>query len=352
MVASRHKNSQVYTLTWNSGQRISQLLNPVGYLNYLTLTVDLAVVVSVVDAGTDVPDTSTLNNWFPFVGIRSPQGGYQTTTSYKSLFDFQYRYGPAPGVNPTTDPARVGINKASATTQNIHEQIIIPCGLNDNLNFSTGMLMRQISANQYTLELQCANLTDIMGPGTVNQAGHFTITGITGTITIGEVFYDAINSAKVQPPNFRIISRLRESGYGPLVIGDNLVRYDRGPVICDAIHRVFNNNAPLGPSTGEAAGTGVNWIQIKANVGVEYERRTGTDLIHDQTLKTGNTWRTGVYHINNFDDRDGVNVTSGRDFINSRLATQFIYDVNASPASISNLNGVTSLYRELVQLGV
>lgn len=353
--AARHKNGNAYTRAWTTGQPIYITLNRQGYLNRMFLNAALVVTVGTVDAGTDLPDYGTLNNFFPTIAIKSPQGDYIHSYSSRSLLNFNHRLHPATvpvtikGITNTgiTDPTFAGINVASATAQNININYEIPIGLNDGLNFDTGMLMRQVANNDFTLQLNCANFTDLYGlSATAGTVGHFTITSITGSIFIEEEWYEAVNPQLVIPPDFHSIVKLRDQQFGPLVLGDNYIPYSLGPTLLDNLLMINTNNG-----ADSSNGANFNTIKMLVNKQVEIENRRGVDVRRDNFYHLIKALQPGVFHLDFFDDSDEVNVTRARDFINSNLASQLDTVINIATGTTLNNPVVVSMYRELVTLG-
>jgi hypothetical protein len=333
--SARHRKSSVYTIPWASGSRVSLGLNNIGYQNELQIKLNLTLTVS--GSGTVTDAANAVSNYLPIIGLRSPQGEYIWSTNSRDLFDFQYRYWDS--VTPSSDPSYATWSPASATAQNVQLRLRIPTAINDGTNFDFGMLMRQISNNQFYLDLNMANLTsDLQG------AGSCTISSITGTITVEEIYYDAVQDPRVIPPNFNQYIRLRSAQSPSLITGLNDVRYDTGPVIMDALHRIMNNGAADGTIANVA------YIQTLANKGNEIDNRTGDRLAFDSTMHLGKNFRAGCYHLDFCDDADLVNATKGRDLINSNLAAQldFMIQYGGTPSGSSNINTV---YREIVTLG-
>lgn len=354
--ASRHRNGNSYARTWTTGQPIFITLNRQGYLNWMRGTLDLSVTVGTVDAGTDVVDTATLYNFLPLIAIKSPQGDYIHSYSLLNLLDFNNRLFPT--INPyvpsgqtlagVNNPFAVGILKSSATVQTIHVDFIIPIGLNLGLNFDTGMIMRQIANNDFVLQVNCANFTDLYGPNNTlsGTGGHFTITAISGTFNAEEIWYEAVNPNLVTPPSFNTIVKLRSQQYGPLVIGDNYIPYSLGPTLLDQMLRITTN---LQGDT--SVGANFPYIKFLANKQVEIENRRGQDVIYDNFFELQKRLPAGVFHMNFFDDRDVVNQTSARDFINTNLASQLDTVVNVANGTTLAGSSVQTMYRELVSLG-
>lgn len=354
--AARHKNGNAYQKSYVAGQPIYTPLNRQGYLNRMWLNFNGTVTVGTAATAGDIPDTGSLINFFPFISIKSPQGDYIHSYTARSLWEFQHRLHPAtlPGaINGQTtagviDPTFVGINPASASAQAVNVNYEIPIGLNDGLNFDTGMLMRQVANNDFVLQLTCAQPSDLYGPANTlsGTASHFTITSITGTIYIEEEWYEAVDPRQVQAPDFHSIIKIRDQVYAPLVIGDNYVPYSLGPTLLDAMHRVVLNLQ--GDTSG---GTALNYIKMLVNKQVEIENRRGADVRRDNFYHLIKSLPNGVFHLDFFDDSNEVNVTRARDFINSNLASQLDTVFNIASGTTLSSPYVSTTYRELVTLG-
>jgi hypothetical protein len=336
VAAARHRKSLQYTISpWVNSQRITIPLINVGYLAELQLYFALTQTIV---TGTVTDAAQANSNYFPFVGLRSPQGEYIWTSNSRDFFDFQYRLERS--VTPSTDPSYAAPNYGSSSAQAVTFRLRIPVSLNDGQNFDFGLIMRQISNNQFFLDVQFANGgSDLVG------AGSAVISSITGSVVVEEIYYDAVQAnSNVIPPNFNQYVRLRSITSPPLVNGQNDVRYDTGPIMVDALHRIINN--------GAADGTIANcqYIQFLANKGNEIDNRTGVRLAYDNTMHLGKALRAGVYHEDFMDDAGLVNQTKARDFINSNLAAQldFLLQYGGSPSGNSVIQ---SFYREIVTLG-
>jgi hypothetical protein len=334
--AARHRKSNVYTIPWATGQRTSIALNNIGYLSelqiYLTLTVTVGTAGTVTDAA------QFASNYLPLIGLRSPQGEYIWSTNSRDIYDFQYLLERV--VTPALDPSNATVSNASATAQPLVLRLRVPVSVNDGNNFSMGMLMRQISNNTFYLDVQfCNGGSDLVGAGTT------VITSITGTVVVEEIFYEAVAAnSNVVPPTFNNYIRLRSIQFTPLQNGQNNVRYDTGPILMNALHRLMNNNAADGTIAN------LSYIQFAANQTNEIDNRTGARLAYDQTMHLGKALRAGVYSEDFCDDISMVNQTQGRDFINSNLASQLNWFIQyaGTPTGTSFIN---TFYREIVSLG-
>ncbi len=355
--AAKHKNGNAYTRTYVPGQPIYIPLNRQGYLNRLWVNFSGIVTVTTAAVAGDVPDVASLINFFPIMAIKSPQGDYIHTYSARSLMEFNFRlhFGVVPsganglpGTAGIADPAFVGINTASATAQPVNLNWEMPIGLNDGLNFDVGMLMRQIANNDFTLQLSCAQATDLYGPANTlsGTTGHFTISTITGTVYIEEEWYEAVDPRLVQPPDFHSIIKLRDQQTAPLVIGDNYIAYSLGPTLLDMVHRVVLNQ-----QADTTNGVALNYIKVLVNKQIEVENRRGPDVRRDNFYHLGKQLPNGVFHLDFFDDGGETNITRARDFVNSNLASQLDTVINVASGTALASPYVNSFYRELVTLG-
>lgn len=338
--AARHRYSQQYTLSNVSlGKRYTIALNNIGYLSEIQVVGDFTISNTL---GTVTDADQAKYNWFPTIALRSPQGTQVWQTNSRDLFNFNFRLFKS--VVPSGDPNWVTLNAGSTSSQNIHFRLRIPVSGNDGRNFDLGMLMRQISNNQFFLDLQIAAVADLVGSGT----DVFTLT--TGTVTVEEIYYDAvIQGSNVQPPNFQQYIRLRSLASPALINGVNDIRYDTGPVVTDAMFLCINNGAADTNAGGSASST-LTQIQVLANKGNNIDTRTGNRLVYDNYMHLGKALPGGVTHEDFWDDVEEVNQTLGRDLINSALAAQFdfMYQYSGTPAGTSYIE---EFYRELVTLG-
>jgi hypothetical protein len=248
-----------------------------------------------------------------------------------------YRLNPPS--TPFAAPNYAGVAPGTASTQPVNFAIAIPVALDESESFDFGMLMRQVSSNNFYLDLQMAALPDLIGSGTVS------ITSITGTIEIAEIFYDAVaDNSGVQAPNFGQYIRLRTLQYAPLISGQNDVRYDTGPIIVDTMLRFQS-----GAASDANLYTNLAYVQVLANKGNEIDNRTGEQLLWDQYNHLSSALRAGVVHENFCDDTYAPNTTKARDLINSNLAAQldFMAQYTPSPPAGSLIN---EFFREIVTL--
>lgn len=334
--AALHRQSLVQSFDWSSGKKKTLRLDNVGYFNEGHLILDLTITVGT--AGTVTDADVAQSNFFPFIGLRSPQGEQVWSTNSRDIYEKNYMLDKA--VKPTSDPSSAAWNPASASAQTFHQHLRIPVALNLKRNFDFGMLMRQISNNQFMLDLTMANPTDLVGSGTC------VITSITGTVTWEESYFDAVEEGSdVTPPSFAQYIRRRSQLEGnALANGINKVSYDCGPVLIDMFHRIINNGA------ADSSIPHVGYIQVKANKGNEIVNRTGERIAYDQTMHLGQALRAGVYRNNFTDDTDAVGETTARDFINSNLAAQLDVNINYTGAPTGTAE-IMSYYDEIVTMG-
>jgi len=304
--------------------------------------------VTVGTAGT-VSDTYATLNFFPQIGLRSPQGDYIISLSSRSLWvqNFRYRdntydalpYGISLNGIQRSDAAMW--NPASASAQSVDINYIIPIAMNTGENFETGLLLTQIANNDFVLQMNCAQKSDLVGSGTC------VITSITGTVYIESVWFELVDSTQAQVPDIHTICRLRDSIYQTLLIGDNYISYQLGPVLMDEHLVIFTNVVP-----DTSNGVNFNYIKKVANRQIELENRRGKDIYRDQFLDHGKQLPNGVFHLNFFDDYTPVpNATRARDFINSNLAAQLDTVVNVASGTTLSSSQVQTVFRELITLG-
>lgn len=336
VAAARHRQSLVKTFSFASGQRVSLGLDNIGYLNQGMLVADLTVTVGTTGTVTDA--AQAVSNFFPFIGLRSPQGEQIWSTNSRDVWDFNYRLDT--GVTPATDAQYATWAPGTSGAQNVHFRLRIPVALNDKRNFDFGLLMRQINNNQFYLDIQMAQGSDLVG------AGSCVISSITGTVSWEEIYFDAVQAGSgVIPPNFAQYVRLRSiTAPAALANGQNDVSYSTGPVITDVFHRLVNNG------NADASITNLSYIETKANKGNQIEYRTGSRLSYDVAMHLGKTLRAGVYQLDFCDDTDSCDETTARDFINSNLATQLDFFVQYAGTPSGTINQIQTLYREIVTL--
>ncbi len=342
--AARHRNTS-YTYTFTQGIPLQIPLNRQGYLSALRIKFEGTVTVGT--AGT-VGDPYSIYNIFPSMSLRSPQGDYLISLSSRSLFNFQHRFRTAAIEAVPTGQTQAGIvrpgsavwNPASATAQPVDYTFEIPIAMNIGQNFETGLLLAQIANNDFYLQLNCAGLTDMTSGGTV------VVSSIAGTVYIEQIWFELVDPTQVQAPDIHTICRLRDSIYAPLVIGDNYISYQLGPVLMDQMLLLQTNVAG-----DTSAGANFNYIKLLANRQIELENRRGKDIYRDQFYDLVKQLPPGVFLLNFMDDYDIPNVTRARDFINSNLAAQLDTVVNIATGTTLSTPQATSVYRELITLG-
>lgn len=343
-VATRHRTTS-YVQSYTQGKPLYIQLNRQGYLSELRIKFEGTVTVG--SAGS-VTDPYATINYFPNIGLRSPQGDYLVSLSSRSLWtqNFRYRgnvYDALPfGVSLAglQRPDAANFNPGSATAQAVDVSYILPIAMNLGENFDTGLLLTQIANNDFVLQLNCAAPGDLVGSGSA------AITSITGSVYIEAVWFELVDPAMAQVPDIHTICRLRDTTTSPLIVGDNYISYQLGPVLMDEALVLFTNVTP-----DTSNGANFNYIKKLANRQIEMENRRGKDIYRDQFIDFGKQLPNGVFWLNFFDDYSNVNVTRARDFINSNLAAQLDTVVNVASGTTLSSSQVTSIYRELVTLG-
>lgn len=342
--AARHRTTS-YTYTYTPGVPIQIPLNRQGYLAELQIKLEGTVTVG---ASGTVTDPYSSINFFPLIALRSPQGDYMVSLSARSLYNYQNRFKPAVldalpnGVTLAgiQRPGATTFNPGSASAQAIDISYRLPISMNLGQNFETGLLLAQIANNDFYLQLNCAQQSDLVGGGSA------TITGYALTVYIEATWFELVDPTQVSSPDLHSVCRLRDSIYAPLVIGDNYISYQLGPVLMDQMLLLLTNT--VGDSSN---GANFNYIKMLANRQIELENRRGKDVARDQFYDLQKQLPPGVFLLNFFDDYDLVNVTRARDFINSNLAAQLDTVVNiATGTTLANAQAV-SVYRELITLG-
>lgn len=343
-VATRHRTTS-YVYSFTRGTPIYIPLNRQGYLSELRIKFEGNVTVGTAGTVTDAYNTL---NFFPQIGLRSPQGDYPISLSSLSLWkqNFRYRgnvldalpYGVTLAGIQRPDAAM--FNPGSATSQNVDISWVLPIAMNVGQNFETGLLLTQIANNDFVLQLNCCSNSDLVGSGTC------AISSITGSIYIEAVWFELVDPNQAQVPDIHTLCRLRDSIYNPLVTGDNYIAYQLGPVLMDHMLNIYTNVVE-----DTSNGANFNYIKLLANRQIELENRRGKDIFRDQFLSLGKQVPAGMFHLNFFDDYSDVNVTRARDFINSNLAAQLDTVVNVANGTTLSSSQVISIYRELVTLG-
>lgn len=333
--AARHQN--VHSVdAFTIGQPVYRALRRSGYLAGLKINVNGQLAVT---TGTQT-DPDAITNILPFIGIKSPQGTYIISTSSRALFAFDYRLKM--GTSPASDPSYAPINAGATGTQSINYNFFLPISLNGGLNVETGLLMRQIANNDFTLEMRCATSADIAGQGTLAIAA-----GGTGVnITVEEVWFEAVNEATTIPPAFNTFVRLRDQlALAPLVAGNqNVVNYPVGPVLLDALIRITEN--------GAAAHADVASIGLLANFNNQLQLRNADQIRLDNYFDYGKAFPNGNFLLQFVDDSGEVNSTRMRDIINSAAAAQLDFVVNTKAGFNTANSSAFMTYREIVPLAV
>lgn len=332
--AARHRFSLQYSIPWATGARVTVPLNNIGYLNELQILFNLTVTVGTAGTVTDAVQAKT--NYLPYLALRSPQGAQIWSTNSRDIDAFNFRLWK--NRSAASDPSYATWSPGSATAQSVIYRLRIPVAMNDDYNFDLGLLMRQISNNQFFLDMQFATFANLIGTGSV------VITSIAGTVVVEEIYYDAVVAgSNVQPPNFSQFIRLRSLQSNALVQGQNDVRYDTGPIMTDAMHLFVNN------SSADGSIPNLSYINFVANKGNSIDNRTGQRIAYDNAMHLGQALPAGWYHEDFNDDNEMVNATRARDFINSALAAQldFLAQYGGTPSGTSYIE---SLYREIVTL--
>jgi hypothetical protein len=332
-VAARNRQALSYSIPWVTGGRSTLQLKNTGYFAKAYLEILVALVVGT--GGTVTDADGAQSNFLPFVGLKNPEGEYIWSTNSRDLVDFAYRR--APGTTPFGDPSYVAWTPATPGTYNVDLRIPIDVSMNDGFNFDTGMLMRSLSNQFFYIEVQMAATTDLVGSGTCS------ITSITGSINVEEVFYDAFNQnayPDVIAPQFNELVRLRSLQSNALLNGQNDLSYAVGPTLTDAFFRIMNNG------NRDATITNLTYIDVRSATAQSIDFRTGKRLAFDQYEHLGKALRAGVYHEDFFDDTSMVNATRARDFLNTSDTTMldFFVQYGGTPTGTSFVN---QFFREL-----
>src|SRR5581483_4269998 len=285
-----------------AGQPVRQDLPKSGYKSELRLRVYGTVGVT---AGT-VQVSDMLTNFFPYIGLKSSQGGYLHSYSLRDLIDWNNRMYR--GFSPLTSARFAGINPANTAVQNVWLDVVIPVSINDGINVETGLLNTQNGRNTFTLEMTCAQASDLVGTGTCALA-NFQLNW-----SLDEVYYDAVDGqANVTPPKFNAIVKLRTETHAGIAANANFdIPYPVNPTLIDAMHRVVEN--------GVAAHWNVNFIKMVSNFSQQIEQRFGVDIREENARWIGKEPRNGLFWLNFCDDGSGINETRMRDWINSLAA--------------------------------
>jgi hypothetical protein len=184
--AARHRTTS-YTQTFTPGIPIQIPLNRQGYLAELQVKFEGTVTVG--SAGT-VTDPYATVNLFPLIALRSPQGDYLISLSSRSLYNFQHRFKWSTLEALPNGASQIGnvrpgsstFSPASATAQAVDLSYRIPISMNLGQCFETGLLLAQVANNDFYLQLNCAQASDLVGSGTA------TISSIVGVFLLN--FFD------------------------------------------------------------------------------------------------------------------------------------------------------------------
>lgn len=334
--AARHQNVHS-TDTFTIGQTIYRPLRRSGYLAALKVNVNGQIGVT---TGTQ-DDADAITNILPFIGIKSPQGTYLISTSSRSLFAFGDRLRDC-NASLANDPSYSPINAGTTGTQNINYNFYLPIALNDGLNVETGLLLRQVANNDFVLEMKCATAADLAGAGTLAIAA----AGTGVTVTVEEIWFEAVNEQAVIAPKFNSFCRLRDQlALAPVVAGQsNIVNYPVGPVLLDAMLRVTENKV--------AAHANVSSVGLISNFNNQIMLRNADQIRFDNFWSYGKAFRNGVFLLQFVDDGSSANESRMRDIINSAAAAQLDFQINTKATFNPANSAVNVTYRELVPLAV
>lgn len=331
--AARHKNVHT-TIAFVSGTTLTIPLRKNGYASAFRINVNGTVTPSLA-AGT-AQDPDALVNLLPFIGIKSAQGAYLHSYSMRDLFDYNYRLHNV--VSPASDPTFANFAIGTAAAQPVNINLEIPLSLNSDLNVETGMVLRQIPNSEFYMELRCAVPGDLVGSGTG------TISAFSLTITIEELWFEAVG-ADTQAPAFNTAVRLRSQTFSPINSGGATeFKYPVQPTILDAMHRIVDG--------GVASLTNHQTLGLVANHQNQVELRRTPDIRAENYRQYGKTFRNGIL-LQDFTDDSGVpNSTRSRDFINSQAAAELNFVHQTASAFNSTNSSAQIILRELVPLGV
>lgn len=328
---AKHVNVET-TFTYNQlGQQFTPTLRRSGLLVQLNFNINGTIGVT---TGT-APDGDTVTNFFPFIGLRSPQGLYLVTTSMRGLLDLNYRLYRA--TSPISDPSFQGPNVGATSTQNININFAMPLSLDPGINVETGILLRQLANNDFTLEMRGASSADLAGVGTAVFAAPNLV------VTVEAVWSEIPNSAFV-PPALNNYVRLRDQLLTqPLAAGaNNDINYPVGPVILDILWRITEN--------GAASSTNVQQIGLFAQTTNQIELRNADQIRLNNYQFYGKAFRNGVMLQQWVDDGAGVNESRMRDWINSAAAAQITLRVYTKAAFNTANSSAVATFRELMPL--
>lgn len=329
---AKHVNVET-TLTWNTlGQQLSTPLRRSGYLVQLNFNINGTIGVT---TGTD-PDADTLTQFAPYIGLRSPQGLYLISTSSRALIDLNYRMHA--GTSPIADPSYAGINAGATSTQNINVNFSLPLSLNPGLNVETGILLRQIANNDFTLEMRMAANSDLAGAGTVAFANP------NMTITIEAIWAELVNPAVYTPPKLNNYVRLRDQLLlTPLAQGiANSINYPVGPILLDLLWRITENAV--------ASSTNIQSIGLYAQTNNQVELRNADQIRLNNYNDYGKAFKNGVLFQQWVDDSGTVDQSRMRDWINTAAASQITFVINTKSGFNTANSSAFATFRELMPL--
>jgi len=332
-VAARHRISQRYVAAFTSGAPIYVQLSPNGLLAKHRLNMNGTVTVGTTGS---VTDSDQINAFFDRINLRSPQGTAIHSYQSRSLFDWDYRLHSF--TSPASDPSYAIWAPGTSGAQAVNVNYEIDYNLDPGLNFEQGLIMRQLQGVFWTLELFCTS------PGVLVGAGTCVVSSITGTVTIEEDYYEYQDPTTVAGLNFAVAVQLRDRTQQAIGSnGQNIIRYDPGPVLLDAVHRAVSN--------GVADHADVAYIALLLDTDTTVDQRTSADLRRDFYQDYAKNARNGVLPFTFFDDTGIVNSSRGRDALDSNLAASLEWNVQTGSGWNSTNSGVTTFYRELITFG-
>lgn len=332
-VAARHRISQRYVVAYTTGAPIYVQLSPNGLLAKHRINFNGTVTVGT--TGT-VTDADQKDAFFDRINLRSPQGTAIHSYQSRSLLDWDYRLHPV--ASPESDPSYAIWAQGTGGAQAVNVNYEIDYNLDPGMNFEQGLIMRQLQGVFWTLELFCT------APGTLVGAGSCVISTITGTVTIEEDYYEYQDPTSVTGLNFNVAVQLRDRTQQAIGSnGQNIIRYDPGPVMLDAMHRTVSN--------GVADHTDVQFIALLLDTDTTVDQRTSSDLRRDFYQDKAKNLRTGIMHFDFFDDTGMVNSSRGRDALDSNMASSLEWNVQTGAGWNATNSSVTSFYRELITFG-
>lgn len=333
-VAARHRISQRYNTAFTTGAPIYVQLSPNGLL--AKHRINLNGTVTVTGAGGTVTDTDQINAYFDRINLRSPQGTAIHSYQSRSLVDWDYRLHPV--ASPLSDPSYANFVPATAGAQAINVNYEIDYNLDPGMNFEQGLIMRQLQGIFWTLELFCTS------PGTLVGAGTCVIASIVGTVVIEEDYYEYQDPMSCTGLNFNVAVQLRDRTQQAIGSnGQNIIRYDPGPVMLDAMHRCVSN--------GVADHADVSFVDLLLDTDTTVDHRTAVDLRRDFYQDKAKNLRNGILHFDYFDDTGMVNSSRGRDALDSNMAASLEWNVQTLSSWNSTNSSVTTFYRELITFG-